>query len=149
MGRPELSLRTAMHKPPTRLSDENLNNEIRRLVEDCHTIRYIRQALGLTKHGLYCRMARMRLRGIALSNPQGRNQWNIDSPFLGLRSYCKTVEQDPRRASIMHLVDLKRAGHSAKQTEYAIAPDGSSRVSPFHAYHGSLVGSAAAMCESA
>lgn len=130
-----------------RFYSEAIDAEIRRLVDDGHTIRYIRHTLGLTKHGLYNRMARMRLRGIALSNPQGRNQFNVDSPFLGLRSYCKTVERDPRRASIMHLVDLKRAGHSSKQTEYNVPPDGGGRVSPSRAYHGSLIGSSAAMCE--
>lgn len=124
-----------------------IDNEVRRLIEEGKTIRHVRQTLGLTKHGLYQRMARMRLRGIALSNPQGRNQYNVHSPFLGVRTYCKTVERDPRRASIMHLVDLKRAGHSAKQTEYNVTPDGSSRVSPLRAHHGSLVGSSAAMCE--
>jgi hypothetical protein len=127
--------------------NQAIDDEIRRLIGEGKTIRHVRQTLGLTKHGLYQRMSRMRLRGIALSNPQGRNQYNVDSPFLGLRSYCKTVEHDPRRASIMHLVDLKRAGHSAKQTEYTVAPDGGSRVSPFHAHHGSLVGSPAALCE--
>jgi hypothetical protein len=129
--------------------NQAIDDEIRRLIGEGKTIRHVRQTLGLTKHGLYQRMARMRLRGIALSNPQGRNQYNVDSPFLAVWHYSTTIERDPRRASIMHLVDLKRAGHSAKQTEYNVAPDGGSRVSPFHAHHGSLVGSSAAMCEAA
>ena len=38
-------------------------------------------------------------------------------------TYCKTVEWDSRRASIMHLVDLKRAGHSPTQTEYTVTAE--------------------------
>lgn len=51
-----------------------------------------------------------------------------------------------RISTVLHLLDLKRAGHSPKITEYVIS---SERPVTARAYvhHGSIVGSAAAMCE--
>ena len=54
------------------------------------------------------------------------------------------------RAGVMHLIDLKRAGHRARFTEYTIPPDGgvttaSLRTRRLHPLH-SFGGSPAAMC---
>jgi hypothetical protein len=46
----------------------------------------------------------------------------------------------------MHLVDLKRAGHSPKQTEYSISAERYSTPRGYPVF-GSLTGSSAAMCE--
>lgn len=53
----------------------------------------------------------------------------------------------PRRASILHLVDLKRAGYSARQTELRVAPDALAGPAPFRpSLIHSASGSPAAMC---
>lgn len=58
----------------------------------------------------------------------------------------KMKKTEAARASIMHLVDLKRAGHSPTRTEYYIPPDYSPRFISVSFYDGSAVGSSAAMC---
>jgi hypothetical protein len=49
-------------------------------------------------------------------------------------------------ASCLHLLDLKRAGHSPRRTEYVIASE-RHLVARSSAHRGSLIGSPAAMCE--
>ena len=57
------------------------------------------------------------------------------------------VAFDPRRATLEHLLDLKRAGHSWRRTEYRIAPDGASSVTVApRPPVGSYCGSASALC---
>lgn len=54
---------------------------------------------------------------------------------------------DPRRASILHLVDLKRAGHSPRQTELRVTPDCvSGRAPTLPAFVRSVPGSPGAWC---
>jgi hypothetical protein len=126
--------------------NEEIDNEVRKLLEEGHTIRHIRETLGLTKWALASRMRRMRVRGAAPSNPQGANQHNNANSPVRVYGYCKTVEHDPRRASIMHLVDLKRAGHSPTQTELTISSE-RPLAARSYIHHGSLIGSPAALCE--
>jgi hypothetical protein len=57
----------------------------------------------------------------------------------------KTVFRDPRAASIWHLVDLKRAGHSPRQTELTIPDEGTPTRFAVEVEYSP--GSPAAMCE--
>lgn len=117
------------------LISEQTDQEIARLFKAGISGKLIGQTLGMTAVGVFQRLKRMREAGMDLPN--------TFQPKLGLDS---NAERDPRRASILHLLDLKRAGHSPTQTEFLITSERPlARSSYIH--HGSLVGSSAAMCE--
>jgi hypothetical protein len=112
---------------------EQTDKEIARMFKGGTSAKIIGQTLGLTSDGVFQRIKRMRESGMDLPNPFQRK--------LGLDG----AEIDPRRASILHLLDLKRAGHSPTQTEFSITSE-RPLAARSYVHQGSLVGSSAAMC---
>lgn len=56
------------------------------------------------------------------------------------------VMHDLKRRSLLHLLDLKRAGHSPTRTEYRIGRDGAPRILAATCQTRSYCGSSAATC---
>lgn len=78
--------------------------------------------------------------------PRIRHRFYRDGKKIELvepREPCR----DPMAASIWHLLDLKRAGHSPTRTELQIEPgDNPSRINPHREMIHSPTGSPAASC---
>jgi hypothetical protein len=117
------------------------------LIDKGWTAIAIRHHLGMTKHGLASRVRRMRDAGANIP-PMKREPGTKGTPRSQCFSYCATVEHDPKRATLQHLLDLKRAGHSPAQTEFVISAEYAAGPRVYPVY-GSCMGSAAAMCSDA
>jgi hypothetical protein len=116
-----------------------MDEEIARLFKEGMSVNVIGRTLGLTPISVVQRVKRLRAAGMELPNQHERKQ----KLWIGSKA-----EIDPRRASILHLLDLKRAGHSPTQTEYTVSPDGGQPRRSFnYDYELSLIGSPAALCE--
>jgi hypothetical protein len=114
-----------------------MDQEIARLFKEGMSANIIGQTLGLTFNSVCQRIKRMRAAGMDLPGQFERKQ----KLCVGSKA-----ELDPRRASILHLLDLKRAGHSPTQTELTITSE-RPLAARLYIHHGSLIGSSAAMCE--
>jgi hypothetical protein len=114
-----------------------MDEEIARLFKEGMSVNVIGRTLGLTPISVVQRVKRLRAAGMELPNQHERKQ----KLWIGSKA-----ELDPRRASILHLLDLKRAGHSPTQTEFQITSERPVAARSY-VHHGSLIGSSAAMCE--
>jgi hypothetical protein len=87
------------------------------------------------------RMHAMRMAHVA-NHARGRGATSEQIQARKYKEFLKKCKQ----ASILHLVDLKRAGHSPRRTEYHIPTE---RPIPLRNYatHGSICGSPGAMCQ--
>lgn len=114
---------------------EQTDREIAKMFRVGISGKLIGQALGLTSISVFQRIKRMRESGVDLPQPYAAK--------LGVDS---SATRDPRKASLLHLLDLKRAGHSPTQTELLITSERPIAARSY-VHHGSLIGSSAAMCE--
>jgi hypothetical protein len=78
-----------------------------------------------------------------------RDQYKASDVERQERNDAREAEQfgeKAKLASCLHLLDLKRAGHSPRRTEYVISSE-RHLVARSYAHRGSLIGSPAALCE--
>jgi len=80
---------------------------------------------------------------------QIRRRFKVTEEELEIRKEARDAEQaalNARLATRLHLLDLKRAGHSPRRTEYHIPTERPVAVRNYGTW-GSVVGSPAAMCQ--
>jgi chorismate mutase len=128
-----------------------IDQEILELLRKRLPLKAIRKTVGLTKHGLYQRMKRMRA-AVEASGYEHKSS-TIESLERSIFGYCNTVETNPLRASRHHLADVKRDGYATiaeyrRRCEYHIPGDELRPLGPVsRPISQSLCGSPAAWCD--
>jgi hypothetical protein len=118
--------------------------QLRRLLDKGLSYRAVAEALGRTEGAV--RTAKTRA-GIGTIRKAGRPSADLTQRGEKVERHMRRMERlDLMRSTYLHLLDLKRAGHSPRSTELHNPSDGGAPVSFQREPLLSLVGSSAASC---